>query len=116
MVQSLRPKLTKGLARVGCATGFWTLQNADSLTLYALAKHIQKRLGNIYPHIPLAPAAPSGVEFPLVYPGVFTIYPNGTGDLDPMTNVTSPATWSLSEGVCVPHLTTWIQLRNPLPE
>lgn len=68
--------------------------------LCALAKYIQKRLGNIYPHLPLAPAAPSGVEFPLVYPGVFTIYPNGTGDLDPMTNVTGPATWSLNEGVC----------------
>ena len=62
------PKLAKSLARISGATGFWTLRNADNLSLYALAKYVQKHLGNIYPHLPLAPQAPAGVELPL-YPG-----------------------------------------------
>ncbi|THC89832.1 hypothetical protein EYZ11_010716 [Aspergillus tanneri] len=89
------PTYTKSLARLGGATGFWTLQNADSLTLYALAKYVQKQLGNIYPHLPLAPAPPIGVELPLTNPGVYTIYPNGTGELDSEINV-----WSPSDGIC----------------
>lgn len=62
------PKPAKSLARISGATGFWTLRNADNLSLYALAKYVQKHLGNIYPHLPLAPQAPAGVELPL-YPG-----------------------------------------------
>ncbi|PKX92837.1 uncharacterized protein P174DRAFT_432208 [Aspergillus novofumigatus IBT 16806] len=33
-----RPWMCKALARLGWSTGLWTIQNADSLTLYAFAK------------------------------------------------------------------------------
>ncbi|CAF3544694.1 unnamed protein product [Fusarium graminearum] len=35
-----------------------TLRNADSLALYALVWYIQSKIGNIYPHLPLALAPP----------------------------------------------------------
>ncbi|KMK57970.1 hypothetical protein Y699_03390 [Aspergillus fumigatus Z5] len=33
------PEMCKALARLGWSTGKWTIQNTDSLTLYAFAKH-----------------------------------------------------------------------------
>lgn len=57
------PRICKALARLGWATGAWTIINADSLTLYAFAKYVQNALGNIYPHLPLAPPAQKARHF-----------------------------------------------------
>ncbi|KAI9170782.1 hypothetical protein HJFPF1_00255 [Paramyrothecium foliicola] len=58
------PDLVKALARFGKDTGKWVMTNSDSLTLYALARYVQKAMGNIYPHLPLSPKAPDSVSSP----------------------------------------------------
>ncbi|EYB22870.1 hypothetical protein FG05_11172 [Fusarium graminearum] len=53
------PLVVKCLARYyDVVEGDWTLRNADSLALYALVWYIQSKIGNIYPHLPLALAPP----------------------------------------------------------
>ncbi|KAM5501266.1 hypothetical protein McanMca71_005380 [Microsporum canis] len=47
------PRLTKILARMDLETGKWVQRNADNFALFATAKHVQKALGNIYPHYPV---------------------------------------------------------------
>ncbi|XXG99705.1 hypothetical protein Hte_006046 [Hypoxylon texense] len=59
VVKAYGPQPAKGLARYGADGGVWTLRNADSLALYASVRYIQSQLGNVYPHLPLAPAAPT---------------------------------------------------------
>ncbi|KAJ5992306.1 hypothetical protein N7451_008030 [Penicillium sp. IBT 35674x] len=80
------PQACKALARLGWATGAWTIRNADSLTLYAFAKYVQNALGNIYPHLPLAPPAPKSATLPFQIDDLFTLYNNGTGE--PASNTT----------------------------
>ncbi|KAI1504900.1 hypothetical protein F5X99DRAFT_330494 [Biscogniauxia marginata] len=63
-VKAYGPQPVKALARYAVDTGEWVMRNADSLALYASVRYIQSRLGNIYPHLPLAPAAPSSVWDP----------------------------------------------------
>ncbi|GIC84384.1 uncharacterized protein Aud_000200 [Aspergillus udagawae] len=94
------PRMCKALARLGWATGLWTIQNADSLTLYAFAKYVQNALGKIYPHLPLAPAAPKSARIPFEINGLFTLYNNGTGERVLNTTLNNKLEWSLSQGVC----------------
>ncbi|CAJ2509455.1 Uu.00g144810.m01.CDS01 [Anthostomella pinea] len=58
------PAPVKALARYAQDTGKWVIRNADSLALYASVRYIQSKLSNVYPHLPLAPAAPSSVWDP----------------------------------------------------
>ncbi|KAK2749084.1 hypothetical protein CKAH01_06581 [Colletotrichum kahawae] len=77
------PKMTKALARWKSPTEY-TIINADSLTMYAHAKYIQKAVGNIYPHLPLGAAPPRNIidDFGQWSAGdLFTVYANGTGKL-----------------------------------
>ncbi|GFF32832.1 hypothetical protein IFM46972_03692 [Aspergillus udagawae] len=94
------PRMCKALARLGWATGLWIIQNADNLTLYAFAKYVQNALGNIYPHLPLAPAAPKSARIPFEINGLFTLYNNGTGERVLNTTLDNKLEWSLSQGVC----------------
>ncbi|EAW20625.1 uncharacterized protein NFIA_030580 [Aspergillus fischeri NRRL 181] len=94
------PRMCKALARLGWATGKWTIQNADSLTLYAFAKYVQNALGNIYPHLPLAPPAPKSATIPFEIDDLFTLYNNGTGERVLNTTLDNKLEWSLSQGVC----------------
>ncbi|EEA25067.1 conserved hypothetical protein [Talaromyces marneffei ATCC 18224] len=91
------PQLTKGLARAQGEFVDWTIRNADSMSLFALAKYVQNKLGNVYPHLPLAPPPPTKVA--LTIPGYFTVYSNGTGDILNQTAV-DEISWSASMGVC----------------
>ncbi|KAK4031213.1 glycoside hydrolase [Parachaetomium inaequale] len=54
------------------------IRNADSLTLYALARYVQKALGNIYLHLPLAGDPPRRVREKFEVSGYFTVEDNGT--------------------------------------
>ncbi|GCB28264.1 hypothetical protein AAWM_11149 [Aspergillus awamori] len=72
------PLLCKALARATIAPGFWVIQNADSLTMYMIAKYVQDKMG-AYPHLPWAPEPPSSVDKPMEVGNLFTVYPNGTG-------------------------------------
>lgn len=59
------PLNNKILARNGKHVGYWTSRNADSLTLYALSRYVQTKIGGIYPHLPLAPQikiSPNGLK------------------------------------------------------
>ncbi|KAJ5657645.1 uncharacterized protein N7484_001294 [Penicillium longicatenatum] len=94
------PWACKALARLGWATGAWTIINADSLTLYAFAKYVQNALGNIYPHLPLAPPPPKNAEIPFEIDDLFTLYNNGTGEPASNTTLDNELEWSLSQGVC----------------
>lgn len=71
------PLMTKCLARWGYDTGTYTIQNADSLALFAMARYVQKALGDVYPHLPLAPIPPDSVIDPnpgtFIADGLFTI-------------------------------------------
>ena len=101
------PQPAKALARFPLETGGWTMRNADSLALYATVRYLQTQLKGIYPHLPLAPAAPDTVWDPhnreedirqktqnLVFPAAdqrgFDLYSNnGTVDLPPLHNYDS---------------------------
>ncbi|RYP18792.1 hypothetical protein DL765_003727 [Monosporascus sp. GIB2] len=63
-VKAYGPQVVKALARYPNDPGEWTMRNADSLALYASVRYIQSQLGGVYPHLPLAPAAPSTVWDP----------------------------------------------------
>jgi chitinase len=89
------PLWSKGLARLGFNTGYWTIRNSDSMTLYALAKYVQQQLGNVYPHLPLSPAPPTGVGFPIGVGNGANIFANGTG-----SEPENSTDWSLTQGVC----------------
>lgn len=54
------PLLCKALGRITFTPGLWVIQNADSLTMYAIAKYVQDKMG-AYPHLPWAPEPPSSV-------------------------------------------------------
>ena len=57
-------------------TGFWTLHNFNSLSVYTLAKYIKEHMGNIYPRLPQQPgfAGVSWVSGVIV--GAYTMPPN----------------------------------------
>ncbi|RDH35419.1 glycoside hydrolase family 18 protein [Aspergillus welwitschiae] len=93
------PVPCKALGRVSGVPSAYTIQNADSLALYALAKYVWSTLGE-YPYLPLAPAAPKKVSIPMYIPEMFTVYPNGTGVADSNTTLDDELKWSPSEGVC----------------
>ncbi|KAI3129279.1 hypothetical protein CBS147326_6518 [Penicillium roqueforti] len=97
-VTAYAPYLNKGLARVQTQFADWTIQNADSMALFALAKFIQNKLGDIYPHLPLAPPPPLDVKRYLV-PGYFDYYANGTGEILNQTAM-DDASWTASMGTC----------------
>lgn len=84
------PTLTKALARWDLNPTGYTIINADSLTMYAHSKYIQKAVGNIYPHLPLAEVPPRNVkvDFSQWSAGdLFTVYADGTGKLGNSTEV-----------------------------
>ena len=57
------PVATKILARwhqtnIGSNTGNFVQTNADNFAMFALAKYVQKELGNFYPHLPIVTQVP----------------------------------------------------------
>jgi chitinase len=77
-IKAYDPAAVEALARWGRDTGKWVLKNSDSLTLYAMARYVQKNaLGNNYPHLPLAFAVPDQVTNSIVVSGFFGIHGNG---------------------------------------
>lgn len=94
------PQMTKALARYIPDTAFYTLQNADNLALYALVRYIQKDLGNVYPHLPMAPEPPERIQYSEATANLpfdraddrgWVLYANGTALIAPMTNLWSDA-------------------------
>ncbi len=79
----------KTLARAYLSS-FHVVRNADSLTLYALARYIQKALNNVYPHLPLAGNPPGKVKDKFEVDGYFTVDSNGTAVLAPGKEWESP--------------------------
>lgn len=67
---------TMGWQRPVTVTGFWTLHNFNSLSVYTLAKYIKEHMGNIYPRLPQQPgfAGVSWVSGVIV--GAYTMPPN----------------------------------------
>ncbi|OBT86430.1 hypothetical protein VE02_05307, partial [Pseudogymnoascus sp. 03VT05] len=96
----------KGLARYAENTGLWVIRNAESMAIYALAKFVQKKLGDVYPHLPLAPLPPTSVSGKgvgsdyFVADDLFTILANGSFELPVNTTLDDDLEWSLSMGVC----------------
>ncbi|KAK1523960.1 uncharacterized protein CCOS01_09047 [Colletotrichum costaricense] len=83
LLQIYSPKMAKTLARYKYDTGHWIAQSCENLTLYAMARYVQKALGNVYPHLPLAPEPPSsppteGVEPAFTVGDLFTMHSDGT--------------------------------------
>ncbi|KAI3557278.1 hypothetical protein CABS03_11863 [Colletotrichum abscissum] len=83
LLQIYSPKMAKTLARYKYNTGHWIAQSCENLTLYAMARYVQKALGNVYPHLPLAPEPPSsppteGVEPAFTVGDLFTMHSDGT--------------------------------------
>ncbi|KAJ7161200.1 glycoside hydrolase family 18 protein [Mycena filopes] len=74
--------LIKSLARYDISTGWYIVRSADSMALYALARYVQKALGNTYPHLPLAGNPPRRVTDSFTVPGFFTVFGNGTTELE----------------------------------
>ncbi|KAL2120204.1 hypothetical protein VTJ04DRAFT_4230 [Mycothermus thermophilus] len=77
----------------------FTIVNSDSLTLYAMAKYVQKELGGIYPHLPLAGNPPDDVFTVFTVPGYFSVDGNGTATLESGKDWEYPTTCS-EDGVC----------------
>lgn len=104
-ITAYAPIGTKLLARWGISTGWWTIQNAESFTMYAIAKYVQDQLG-IYPHLPLAPKPPTDVsktdtdDSETDITGLFTMFYNGTVEMDSNTTVYDELEWSPTAGVC----------------
>ncbi|KAL7943679.1 hypothetical protein V8C42DRAFT_328167 [Trichoderma barbatum] len=75
------PEFVKILARYGRPNvGSWIQRNADSLTLFALAEYVRKKIGE-YPHLPLSMDGPppDNVHDPHVRnPHIFAMYQNST--------------------------------------
>lgn len=80
--------------------GTYTVKNADNLSLYALARYVQKALKNIYPHLPLAPRAPDDAAEEFVVDGYFTLTSNGTAELPANKTLDGDLEWNLIQGVC----------------
>ncbi|KAL6876786.1 glycoside hydrolase family 18 protein [Trichoderma novae-zelandiae] len=80
--------------------GTYSNRNADNLSIYALARYVQKALKNVYPHLPLAPRPPDLVDPLLDLPGYLTLYSNGTAELPADTTLLDQVEWSLTQGVC----------------
>lgn len=105
-VTAYGPIGTKLLARWGISTGWWIIQNAESFTMYAIAKLVQYKIG-IYPHLPLAPRAPTDVsktdtdeEGDTEITDLFTMLSNGTVEMDANVTAYDELEWSPTAGVC----------------
>lgn len=75
--------MAKTLVRYKYDTGHWVVQSCESLTLYDMARYVQKALGNVYPYTPLAsepPVSPptGGVELAFTFGDLFTLHSDGT--------------------------------------
>lgn len=80
------PTRTKALARWKWNTGKYILRNADSMTMYAMAKYVQNELGGIYPYLPLAMNGPNFIPGdntgkPIDMGDFFTFNSDGTVDI-----------------------------------
>ncbi|KAI2792815.1 Killer toxin subunits alpha/beta [Penicillium oxalicum] len=91
------PVINKALGRM-LYSGFWTMQNADSMSLYALARYVQKKLGNIYPHLPLALKPAVDADWPYLVSGL-EVYENGTG-ISTSGSDGDVSTWSSTTSQC----------------
>ncbi|TFA97437.1 hypothetical protein CCMA1212_010831 [Trichoderma ghanense] len=97
------PVLAKALARFKPfidGVGTYTNRNAENLSIYALARYVQKALKNVYPHLPLAEGPPELVDPLFELPGYFTLYSNGTAELPANETLFDEVEWSLTQGVC----------------
>ncbi|KAH8803509.1 glycoside hydrolase family 18 protein [Xylogone sp. PMI_703] len=76
------PGPVKSLARYDFEPTTWVIKNADSLNLYLLARYVQNKLGNIYPHLPLAPKPPIDVPIQFVASdNLFTVNKGGSATI-----------------------------------
>ncbi|KAJ5703414.1 glycoside hydrolase family 18 protein [Penicillium malachiteum] len=91
---------TKVLAKWRINPGYWTLRNSESLSLYAMALYVQKALGNIYPHLPLAPETPINVGQSVAIPYLFEMFANGTAEITFNSTSEEDTVWSADEGAC----------------
>lgn len=99
-MKAYRPQGTKALARWQHNAGQWIQRNSDSLTLFALAKYVQKTLGNIYPHLPLAPRPPTRVGDGVDFTGIFTMVSDGKAELPANTTLSDELEWTPNQGTC----------------
>lgn len=96
---------TKMLARWGISTGWWTIQNAESFTMYSLAKYVQNKI-RLYSHLPLAPRPPTDVsqtyteEGETDITGLFTMLSNSMVEMNTNTTLYDELEWSPTAGVC----------------
>ncbi|KAG5654895.1 hypothetical protein KAF25_005852 [Fusarium avenaceum] len=65
------PALTKGLGNSKLDPARWIKKNADSLTMFAMAKTVQKAIGK-YPHLPFATTLERVDEIPALAPGLLS--------------------------------------------
>lgn len=100
------PLFTKTLARWSIATGLWTVRNADSFTIFALARYVQSKF-DLYPHLPLAPKPPtdvsdsnSGGSDYFDVPGLFNMSSDGTVVMDADTTEYDEWGWDPTAGAC----------------
>jgi hypothetical protein len=98
------PLGTKMLARYGINPGYWTVQNAESLLNFALARYVHNKVGE-YPHLPLAPQPPDRAYNPdfgrpyFTVPGLFQMFGDGTVEMDANTTEYDHLSWDPT-GTC----------------
>lgn len=101
------PRATKMLARWWLATGSWTIRNADSFTMFALARYVQSKT-SFYPHLPLAPRPPpsdvsgsdaGGTDY-FDVSGLFNMSSDGTVVMDGDTTEYDELAWDPTVGAC----------------
>ncbi|OTA05019.1 hypothetical protein A9Z42_0056530 [Trichoderma parareesei] len=101
------PRMTKALARFNlpplALTGDFVARNSDNMVMYALTRYVQKALGGVYPHHPLAPEPPTDVlpRPRFVVDGYFTIDSNGTVEIPTNHTLFDAVDYSSVKGVCL---------------
>lgn len=105
-MSAYEPFGTKMLARWGVLTGYWTVQNAESFLMFALARYVQKKVG-LYPHLPLAPGPPRQILSTdaasnyFTVPGLFEMLGDGTVDMDVNTTMYDNLSWDSTDTCAV---------------
>ncbi|KAH7319091.1 hypothetical protein BKA65DRAFT_482611 [Rhexocercosporidium sp. MPI-PUGE-AT-0058] len=59
--------------------GYYVQRNSDNLAMYALAKYVMTKNGNMYPHLPIVTYKPDGPPYPPI-PGALATFVTEGGD------------------------------------
>ena len=89
------PKFVKALAGYWMTPGMNVWTNSDNLALYAMARYIQKDIGNRYPHLPLSGGPPDRINREYTLANLLTIHADGTATV---INETALSMYSNSVG------------------